>query len=162
DAQPNTVLLMEHEWKVLGQLCTVLKVLKDAMLFFSQGTPSLTMVIPAMDYIDEVFMTGILDQQCLDPAICVALTLGKRTLNKYYLLTDVSKLYQIAMVLHPLHKLEYFTWAKWEVACIDGAHDLIHDTYNLSYASHYIGNDTDLMSDHGASGSEVHLLRSMI
>ncbi|KIK13875.1 hypothetical protein PISMIDRAFT_17688 [Pisolithus microcarpus 441] len=51
-----------------------------------------------MDYIDDAFMTGILDQQCLDPVICVALMLKKRTLNKYYSLTDVSKLYQIVMV----------------------------------------------------------------
>ncbi|KIK19179.1 hypothetical protein PISMIDRAFT_108170 [Pisolithus microcarpus 441] len=114
------------------------------------------MVIPAVDYINDVFMPGILDQQCLNPAIHAALMLRKRTLNKYYSLTDVSKLYWIAMVLHPLHKLEYFKQAKWEVAWIDGAHDLVRNTYNLSYASCYINNDMDLMSDCGASGSEGH------
>ena len=50
-----------------------------------------------MDYIDEVFMTGMLKQQCFDPAICAVVGLVKRTLNKYYEWTDLSKLYQIAM-----------------------------------------------------------------
>ena len=55
------------------------------------------MVIPAMDYIDEVFMTGMLNQQHFDPAIRSAVRLAKNTLNKYYLLTDSSKVYRIAM-----------------------------------------------------------------
>ncbi|KIK20437.1 hypothetical protein PISMIDRAFT_64311, partial [Pisolithus microcarpus 441] len=41
-----------HEWDLLLQLQDVLK---DAMLFFSHGTPNLPMVILAMDYINEVF-----------------------------------------------------------------------------------------------------------
>ena len=59
--------------------------------------PNLAMVIPAMDYIDEVFTTGMLGQQCFDPAIHAAVGLAKRTLNKYYEHTDLSKLYQISM-----------------------------------------------------------------
>ncbi|KIK14985.1 hypothetical protein PISMIDRAFT_116020, partial [Pisolithus microcarpus 441] len=51
--------LDEHEWVVLGQLCNILK---DATLFFSCSTPNLMMVIPAMDYIDEVSMTRMLDK----------------------------------------------------------------------------------------------------
>ena len=58
------------------------------------------MVIPAMDYINEVFMTGMLNQQCFDPAICSVVGLAKNTLNKYYLLTDVSKVYHIMMGKH--------------------------------------------------------------
>jgi len=55
------------------------------------------MVIPAMDYIDEVFTTGMLGQQHFDPAIRAAVGLAKRTLNKYYERTDLSKLYRISM-----------------------------------------------------------------
>ena len=73
------------------------QVLKDAMLFFSRSTPNLVMVIPAMDYIDEVFTTGMLQRNMLDPAICAAVGLAKKTLNKYYECTDASKLYHIAM-----------------------------------------------------------------
>ena len=50
-----------------------------------------------MDYIDEVFTTGMLKQQHFDPAIHAAVGLAKRTLNKYYEQTDLSKLYWIAM-----------------------------------------------------------------
>ncbi|KAI6111133.1 hypothetical protein F5141DRAFT_1214637 [Pisolithus sp. B1] len=89
--------LDEHEWVVLGQLHDVLKILKDATLFFSHGTPNLMMVIPAMDYIDEVFMTGMLDEEQFDPSICAAIRLTKKTLNKYYSPMDTSDLYCIAM-----------------------------------------------------------------
>ena len=73
------------------------QVLKDATLFFSCSTPNLAMVIPAMDYIDEVFTTGMLQKDTLDPAIRAAVGLAKKTLNKYYECTDASKLYHIAM-----------------------------------------------------------------
>ncbi|KIM68456.1 hypothetical protein SCLCIDRAFT_105430, partial [Scleroderma citrinum Foug A] len=89
--------LDEHEWKVLEQLQNVLVVLKDATLFFSRGTPNLAMVIPAMDYIDKVFTTGMLNQQQFNPAIRSALGHAKNTLNKYYSLTDSSKVYRVVM-----------------------------------------------------------------
>ncbi|KIK17267.1 hypothetical protein PISMIDRAFT_111858, partial [Pisolithus microcarpus 441] len=92
-----TYALNEHEWVVLGQLRDVLKILKDATLFFSRGTPNLAMVIPAMDYINEVFTTGMLDEERFDPSIHAAVGLAKKTLNKYYSLMDTSDLYRIAM-----------------------------------------------------------------
>ncbi|KIM52767.1 hypothetical protein SCLCIDRAFT_140432 [Scleroderma citrinum Foug A] len=112
---------MRHAWRVLEQLPDVLAVLKDATLFFSCGMPNLTMVIPAMDYIDEVFTTSMLDHTRFDPAIHAAIGLAKKTLNKYYSLTDSSKVYCIAMILHPCYKLEYFKQAKWNVDWIDTA-----------------------------------------
>ncbi|KIK25258.1 hypothetical protein PISMIDRAFT_96993, partial [Pisolithus microcarpus 441] len=105
--------LDEHEWVMLGQLHNVLKILKDATLFFSCGTPNLVMVIPAMDYIDEVFMTGMLDEGQFDPSIHAAVGLAKKTLNKYYSLTDMSKLYHIAMgkstVFNAMVLMNYFS-----------------------------------------------------
>jgi len=59
------------------------------------------MVIPAMDYIDEAFMNGILDKRSLSPAIHAALRLTKSTLNHYYSLTDSSDVYQIAISMYP-------------------------------------------------------------
>ncbi|KAI5985181.1 hypothetical protein EDD15DRAFT_2113745, partial [Pisolithus albus] len=97
------------------------QILKDATLFFSCGTPNLAMVIPAMDYIDKVFTTGMLDEERFDPSIRAAVGLTKKTLNKYYSLTDTSDLYRIVMVLHPHHKLEYFRHAKWEAEWIKTA-----------------------------------------
>ena len=75
-----------------------MQVLKDATLFFSRGTPNLPVVIPAMDYIDEVFTNGTLKKEVLHPAIHAVIRLGKRTLNRYYSLTDSSELYHITMV----------------------------------------------------------------
>jgi hypothetical protein len=55
------------------------------------------MVIPAMDHIDTTFTNGILNTHVLDPAIRAALKLAKRTLNRYYSLTDASETYRVAM-----------------------------------------------------------------
>ncbi|KIM56043.1 hypothetical protein SCLCIDRAFT_133576 [Scleroderma citrinum Foug A] len=89
--------LEEHEWDMLEQLRDVLK---DATLFFSRGTRNLAMVIPAMDYIDEIFTTKMLNTQQFNPAICAAVGLVKKTLNKYYQQTDLSKLYRLAMSMY--------------------------------------------------------------
>jgi hypothetical protein len=108
------------EWRIAGQLRDVLKVspffhardsfftleirpfslvaqvFKDATLFFSRATPNLTMVIPAMDHIDERLATDGLNKD-LDPSIRASVSLAKKTLNRYYEKTDRSVLYQMAM-----------------------------------------------------------------
>lgn len=84
-----------------------------------------------MDAIDEAFATGIIDHRLLSDPMRHALTIGKRTLNKYYSLTDGSDIYRMAMgkcscfvsfsltltvslpVLHPSFKTQYFTRAGW-------------------------------------------------
>lgn len=71
--------------------------MKHATQFFSRGMPNLAVVIPAMDHIDNVFTTGIIKTHELDPAIRAALHLAKKTLNRYYSLTDRSETYRIAM-----------------------------------------------------------------
>ncbi|KAF8436869.1 hypothetical protein L210DRAFT_3356704, partial [Boletus edulis BED1] len=89
--------LDEHEWELLGQLRDTLKILKDAMLYFSRGTPNLAMVIPAMDYINNLFMDTMLSDDTVDLAICTAIQLAKKTLNWYYTLMDSSDLYRVSM-----------------------------------------------------------------
>ncbi len=86
------------------------QVFKDATYFFSRGTPNLATVIPAMDLIDQQLATKHLQTAKYDFAIRTAMGLAKKTLNKYYELTDASKAYRIAMgmscliisVFHPL------------------------------------------------------------
>ncbi|KAF8549901.1 hypothetical protein OG21DRAFT_1382778, partial [Imleria badia] len=112
--------LADEEWELVGQLCSVLKILKDTTLFFSRGTPNLTMVIPAMDSIDELFRKYSHDKK-YSPAIRVAVSIAKRVLNRYYALTDRSEVYHVTMVLHPRHKLQYFKNANWEQEWIDTA-----------------------------------------
>ena len=71
--------------------------LKDATLYFSRGTPSLPTVIQAMDHIDSVFTDITLPSSQKHPAIRAAVAIAKKTLNKYYSLTDASELYRIAI-----------------------------------------------------------------
>ena len=54
------------------------------------------MVIPVMDHLDEHLATSAI-KSSLTPSIHAAAVLGKRTLNKYYTMTDQSEVYQIAM-----------------------------------------------------------------
>ena len=125
-----------------------------------------------MDYIDEAFTNGILNKKELDPAVWAAMGLVKKTLNRYYTLTDASELYRIAMgkfffffcflftlliprlvVLHPRHKLEYFKHAGWSDAWISTARDLVRNTYECSYADRPI--PTDQTEDKSARGSDA-------
>ncbi|KAE9398591.1 hypothetical protein BT96DRAFT_821741, partial [Gymnopus androsaceus JB14] len=98
-----------------------LQILKDATTFFSSNSPIIAAVIPAMDAIDEAFATGIINEQLLSEPIRHALSMGKKTLNKYYTLTDDSDIYRMAMVLHLSLKLDYFRNAGWMDAWIQDA-----------------------------------------
>jgi hypothetical protein len=49
-----------------------------------------------MDHLDQHLATSALDLS-LPASIRAAATLGKRTLNKYYTMTDLSEVYRIAM-----------------------------------------------------------------
>ena len=66
-------------------------------MFFSRGMPNLPVVIPAMDHIDTTFTGYTLPGSEKPPAIRAAVEVAKKTLNKYYSLTDSSELYRIAM-----------------------------------------------------------------
>ncbi|KAE9403449.1 hypothetical protein BT96DRAFT_758363, partial [Gymnopus androsaceus JB14] len=89
--------LEDEEWDAIEGLVSALKILKDATTFFSSNMPIVAAVIPAMDAINEMFATGIIDKQILSGPIHHALTIGKKTLNKYYMLTDESHIYRVAM-----------------------------------------------------------------
>ncbi|KAG2343373.1 hypothetical protein BDR05DRAFT_839509, partial [Suillus weaverae] len=70
-------------------------------------TPNLATIIPAIDHINEILISHKSDES-LNSSVCAALSLGKKTLDQYYSLTDSSEVYWIAMVLHLCHKLSYF------------------------------------------------------
>ncbi|KAG2044129.1 hypothetical protein BDR03DRAFT_803313, partial [Suillus americanus] len=112
--------LTNREWAILEQLRDIMKILKDATLFFSCSTPNLATIIPAMDLIDKTLTTHSMNIQLL-PSIHVTASLAKKTLNHYYELTNSSDVYHIAMVLHPHHKLAYFKHVKWEQQWINTA-----------------------------------------
>ena len=65
-------------------------------MFFSQSKPNIDSVIPAMDYIDQQLSASSLNLR-YSPSIKASITLGKKTLNWYYDMTDHSEIYRIAM-----------------------------------------------------------------
>jgi hypothetical protein len=73
------------------------QILKHATLFFSRSTPNLATVIPAMDVIDEQLTNDSLNRTRFDVSIRASLGVAKRTLNRYYNMTDWSEVYRIAM-----------------------------------------------------------------
>ena len=53
--------------------------------------------------------------------------------------------------MHPRHKLEYFQAAGWSQEWIDIAHQIVRDTFDISYANHDVPHgtaDEDLDADH--------------
>ncbi len=74
----------------------MMQVLKEATLFFSRSTPNLATTLPAMDFINDK-LTMHAHDRVLSPAIKASLELGKKTLNRYYSLTDSSEVYHITM-----------------------------------------------------------------
>ena len=118
-------------------------------MFFSRSTPNLATVIPAIDFINNK-LTAHAHNRTLSLAIKASLELGKKTLNRYYSLTDSSEVYRIAMgmwpmfllvsssytcqsVLHPRHKLAYFKMAGLEQEWIKTARELVRDAFERSY-----------------------------
>ncbi|KAI0755861.1 hypothetical protein BC629DRAFT_1257884, partial [Irpex lacteus] len=104
--------LSSEEWGISEQLRDILKIFYDATQLFSRKTPSLATVIPVMDRIDEHLATISVDKK-YSASIRAAASLGKKTINRYYDLTDGSESYRIAMVLNPRYKLQYFKKANW-------------------------------------------------
>lgn len=102
-----------------------------------------------MDHIDNYLATTIRNKS-VSTGLKSALALGKRTLNRYYNLTDSSDIYRIAMgtffyllttsitnfflVLHPRHKLKYFENAGWKKDWIDSARGIVRDEFDRTYA----------------------------
>ena len=59
------------------------------------------------------------------PSLVAAMKLARKKMDHYYLLTDSSHVYCIAMVLRPGMKLEYFCNQKWEEEWIEQAETLV-------------------------------------
>jgi hypothetical protein len=67
------------------------------------------------------------------PAIQAAMKLARKKINHYYLMMDLSSAYQIAIVLHPGLKLEYFRQQDWEELWVDNEENLVHNEYISRY-----------------------------
>ncbi len=113
-----------------------------------------------MDHIDKVLTTSSDSPHKFSVAIHAALAIGKAAMNKYYNKTDHSEVYRIAMtmfsfskllyvltstfeVLHPHHKLNYFTKHNWEDDWIQTAREIVRTEFNRSYT----GKEADVNED---------------
>ncbi|KAF5332362.1 hypothetical protein D9758_016948 [Tetrapyrgos nigripes] len=131
--------LSKKEWAIAVQLHEVLDVLRDATVLFSRKTPNLSTVLPVLDDIDQM---GLNNQ--LDPAIRAAVSLAKKTLNKYYGKFDYSKVYRIVMVLHPRHKLNYFKTAEWPTSWVDAAKEIVREVYERDYKGRRVEGEMEI------------------
>ncbi|KAE9400619.1 hypothetical protein BT96DRAFT_768839, partial [Gymnopus androsaceus JB14] len=111
--------LTKMEWEIVENLRDTLQAFKDATLYFSRASATVATVIPAMDKLDLLLATGISRKPNIDASTTfsvpmkVALLAAKGTLNRYYLNTDLSRVYHLAMILHPRYKLGYFEDNHW-------------------------------------------------
>ncbi|EDR07903.1 uncharacterized protein LACBIDRAFT_327684 [Laccaria bicolor S238N-H82] len=125
--------LTDTEWQIAVELKDTLQILKDCTEYFSRGTLNLATVILAIDHINTTFTNAMKPDSNTHPAIRYGLCLAKKTLNKYYSLTDNAEVYCIAMVLHPKHKLKYFRQVGWTLDWINTAKALVPDEFERSY-----------------------------
>ncbi|KAF4610855.1 hypothetical protein D9613_006637 [Agrocybe pediades] len=125
--------LSAEEWSLLRNLSPLLEVFSLATKRISQSRiPLLHEVIPIFDKITEAlddFIDDVERPACVRHAALRELLM----LNKYYALTDDSVVYRIAMILHPRHKMMYFTKAKWEQSWIDTAGRIIREEWTENY-----------------------------
>jgi hypothetical protein len=68
---------------------------KHATLFISQDSASAAAIIPAMDKLDNNLNPDT--KRTYHLAILASMKLARHKINHYYLITDVSSIYRIAM-----------------------------------------------------------------
>ncbi|KAH8930309.1 hypothetical protein BT69DRAFT_1210469, partial [Atractiella rhizophila] len=69
-------------------------------------------VIPIMDKL-QAHLDRIHSDEKISKIVRHAVVAGTKVLNKYYLLTDDSPFYRVAMYATPNFKLQYFKSQKW-------------------------------------------------
>ncbi|KAJ7337718.1 ribonuclease H-like domain-containing protein [Mycena albidolilacea] len=111
--------LSDTNWMIVEDMVYTFEIFKQATLLFSSDNRStIANVITTMDKIGDLITSTI------------ALGLAK-TMNKYYLATDMSNIYCIAMVLHLSLKLEYFRSRNWADNWITTAKELVSEEYEM-------------------------------
>ncbi len=171
---PPTIFLATPPSLPLLLLVAAPQIFKDATLFFSRGSPTIAAVIPAMDLIDNTLTDAARpNNDALDPAIRTAAGIAKRTLNRYYKMSDMSATYRIAMgechtsslvprhpyapgaVLHPRHKAHYFERAGWPKTWVKEALQMVREEYDAHYR-HLDERGTQDNGNHTDSTDDAH------
>ncbi|KAF8690374.1 hypothetical protein AX14_002970 [Amanita brunnescens Koide BX004] len=142
----------DNDWKLAEQLHNMLEILKEATQYFSRAKPNLAHVVPAIDAIHKEFSSFICNPSIPD-LIREAVQMVKKVLNQYYSKTDDIEIYWIAMVLHPRHKLAYFSHAGWELEWVNMARELVEQEYERNYKNL----ESAEGGEHSKKASKVHL-----
>ncbi|KAK6968879.1 hypothetical protein R3P38DRAFT_2589325 [Favolaschia claudopus] len=128
-------MLTSLEWTVLEDLRYILGSFKDATLFFSRDSATLATVIPAMDKLDALLATAVIKIPAGDRAfsvpIAAALLKAKHTLNRYYSLAYYSRVYRIALILHPRYKTGYLSDNEWDAEDIARAKEELQEVFDM-------------------------------
>jgi hypothetical protein len=113
------------------QICGLLTELHETLLALESSTSTLDDVLPAMDYILELFeakKVEFKDDSVLGPCI----NSGWSKLVKYYAKTSDSPAYVAALVLNPAYKWEYIE-KNWEQTWIQGARESVAGLWKSKY-----------------------------
>ncbi|KXS13942.1 hypothetical protein M427DRAFT_33385 [Gonapodya prolifera JEL478] len=129
--------LMDKDWNHLEKVQHLLEPLAQALsLVESAVYPTFVMVIPlfniVMDKLEDMDIGLLLVFLMVWEAIM-------EVLQKYYAKTDSTRLYWIALVLHPAYKLSWMWEQGWETKYIDKVEVTIQATFDNKYASVAMG-----------------------
>ncbi|KAA1085205.1 hypothetical protein PGTUg99_004602 [Puccinia graminis f. sp. tritici] len=123
----------ESDFDLARDLVDILNLFHEVTLQVSTaGSACLANIVVFIDQITEHLATAVVDTK-YPPALRNACRVGLKITNKYYILTDSSPLYRIAILLHPSFRDEYFKLAKWEPKWISEAIRLAREMW----VSHY-------------------------
>ncbi|KNF00418.1 hypothetical protein PSTG_06347 [Puccinia striiformis f. sp. tritici PST-78] len=127
---PRKVHLNQGDFDLAQDLVQVLEpIFEFTLQLLIQSSARVAKVVIMIDQITGNLSTLIANEDGrYPPALRNACRAGIRLANKY-----CSPIYQIAMVLHPLFKDEYFKLAQWPQSWIDKAINLTRDMFNTNY-----------------------------
>lgn len=96
------------------------------------AVPLLHEVIPIMDLLVDK-LEAFIDDKSLHAVIHAAAARSRVVVLKYYSKTDASRMYRIAMILHPRFKMSYFRSRGWEAEWITTAIDMVETEWKKHY-----------------------------
>ncbi|OAV87042.1 hypothetical protein PTTG_06262 [Puccinia triticina 1-1 BBBD Race 1] len=127
--------IRQEDLDLAHHLVQILEPFYEFTLQISNGASAqVAEVVVLIDQITASLSTVIANNNDIyPPALQNACRAGICLTNKYYLLTDCSPIYRIAMVLHPSFKDEYFKLAKWPWSWINEALALTREMFDKWY-----------------------------
>ncbi|KNE90718.1 hypothetical protein PSTG_15824 [Puccinia striiformis f. sp. tritici PST-78] len=125
----------QNDLDLARDLVEVLQPFYDITLQVSiRGSARIADIVVFIDQITSHLSSAISDKyDDYPPALRNACRAGLQLTNKYYTLTDCSPLYQVAMILHPSFKDEYFKLAQWQPEWIEESIRLTRDMWETNY-----------------------------